>query len=278
MKYLITFKAVWAPALLFSNVGFGMQLKKSEFMKTILSRGRRKINRVIQPLITEHADKLLQSYHDSIDDFEYTPVADREQEYVGPLRRIPKKNWKMRPGDLKLQDPIPKANFRKPWFSEWDRNGRYVGDTGAREHLSPIEVLIELAKCLNNAASLRVSPSDRYVDLNTIGEHRSWIDPNAPTPKPFDLNGEYRLVGSEVGVPKDPQTWNIFSRHAYSDPYKKIAIGMCVNLNNNQGFSVLAPRYTEYGRVKKASAIAQELEEKCMQYPYTFLASTFIPS
>jgi hypothetical protein len=281
MKYLITLKAVWAPALLFSDVESAMHVAKYDFMKIILSRGHRKIARVIQPVITESADKLLQSYHDSIDDFEYTSIADRAKEYVGPLRRIPKKNWKARPGGLKLQDPTPKADFSKPWFYEWDKNGQYIGEEGARQNVSPIETLIQLSQCLNYAGSLTVSPSDRYIDLNRLAEPNSWITPETgSTPRRerrFDLEGEYRLMGTEVGVPDDPETWNIFSKHTYHGGYKKLALGMCVNLTNNQGFSVVTQRYTDAGRVKKASAIAQELEEKCKKHAYTFLASTFIP-
>ena len=126
-----------------------------------------------------------------------------------------------------------------------------------------------------------MSPSDRYVDMNTLGEQSSWIDPershSARAAKQFDVNGEYRLIGNKVGVPDDPQTWNIFSKSASDKLYKKNAIGMCVNLENNQGFSVLAQRYMENGRVKKASALAQELEEQCKKHPYTFLASIFVP-
>lgn len=280
MKYIRVTQVVCAMASILGDAALATSIEKSDFIKTILSRGRRKLALVIQPSITRSANERLQSYADETEeivreDHQITSIADETQEYIGPFRR---KKWKKRPGSLKT---IPKANFSKPFFYEWDSNGQYVGDDGARDHLSPIEVLIKLSECLNHAASLTVSPSDRYVDMNTLGEQCSWIDPKNShsdrAEKRFDVNGEYRLIGNEVGVPDDPQTWNIFSKSAYDGLYKKNAIGMCVNLKNNQGFSVLAPRYIENGRVKKASALAQELEEKCKKHPYTFLASIFVP-
>ena len=286
MKYICALQAVCATASVFGDAALAIHVEKADFMKTILSQGRHKLALLIQPAITRRGAKLLQSYKASLEgacadtreDPKVTPLAAESQEYSGPLRRRRKKNQKSLPGSLNSADKTPKANFGKPWFSEWNQSGQYVGGS---PRLSPIEVLIQLAHCLNHAAALSVSPSDRYVDLNASSKRQSWLDlevhSNAHAAKRFDVNGDYQLSGNKVGVPDNPEIWNIRSKRSYDEQGKKSAIGMCLDVTNNQGFAILVPRYTSAGHVKKASALARDLEKKCKKYPNAFLSSLFIP-
>ena len=281
MKDVRSLYIVCAMISLLSKEASAKRVDKSDFIKTILDKGRDKLVRVIQPTIARMALERLEAHEERTEhasDPESTSdvhnIADQRPQDVAPLRRVRKR--------MKMPKHVPRADFSQPWFSEWDENGQYVGKSGGKNRLSPIEMLIQLAHCLNSASSLVVSPSNRYIDLGDLSQANSWIDPEqnrrSSTNKPFDLQSDYRLVGDKIGVPDESETWNIVSNLSYNVQRNKNAVGMCVNLSKNQGFSVLTPRYTDKGRVKKASALARELEQACAKHPYTFLASIFVPT
>ncbi|PPE06925.1 hypothetical protein [Holospora curviuscula] len=291
------------------------QLKEGRnFMKFLLTSGTPLIGKILQPAVTLHGTRLLKKSHKSqrslskiepkrnstpsVSPIPTTPVAvsksstiltplrtpKKAPEYVGPFRNIPKKNWKRKSGSLGLHDPVPQELFyeleRAP-NEFWERYSKGVLRTVPE--FVPVEVLLGLGRCLNEAALLTFSPSGRTMKTSSI----DFVNPEFFAPqnsllfqtalRRFDVKGDYRVLGDNMNVPFNPLTWNIKAAILSDSVRKKRALGLCMQLRNNTAFTVMTPRYTEDGKVRRNSALVQDLEQKCSLYPYTFLSSLFIP-
>ena len=213
------------------------------------------------------------------------PIPAKDSEYIGPLRNIPKKNWKKKPGDIGLHDPVSQDLFfevENMPSQFWERSGR---ETVTIPGKAPIEILLGLGRCLNEAACLTLSPSGRTIDLDS----QVFVKPDFFAPQDyllfkgaarrFDVQGTYQLIGDNINAPFNPITWNIKVRDnpSWEIVKKKRAIGLCLQLRNNTAFTVMTPRYTQEGKVKRSGTLVQDLEQKCSRYPFTFLSSFFVP-
>ena len=298
---------------------------RMSFMKVLLTSGKSLIGKILQPAVTRHGTFLLNKHalsrttlhvetkphktepHETVPristpknlkkDFKapalkhpakrvsLTPIPAKAPEYIGPFRNIPKKNWKKTPGSIGLHDPVSQDLFSEIESAPggfWERSGTEVWTTAGK---APIEILLGLGRCLNEAASLTISPSGRTIDI----DNQVFVKPNFFAPQDrllfqraacrFDVKGDYRVIGDNINAPFNPLTWNIKVKEDPSSQIlkKKRAIGLCLQLRNNTAFTVMTPRYTNDGKVKRSGALVQDLEQKCSHYPFTFLSSFFVP-
>ncbi|WP_021826979.1 hypothetical protein [Holospora obtusa] len=281
-------------------------------MKVLLTSGKYMIGKILQPAISAHGEKVLKknapkSQKDTLGigvnprideeinfDSNFSKMSTKKnfsvhkaktfknvkekkaEHYVGPLRNIPKKNWKKKPGGIGLNDPVPQDLFfesqNAPWKA-WEISNN---------QLSPVEILLGLGRCLNEAASLTISPSGQHVNLDHFSFNSDFFENKSPllfkkSARRFDVQGDYNIRGKNINIPLDPFAWNIYSNLPVWLQKRKRALGLCLQLNNNTAFIIMTPRYTQEGKVKRSHAIVQDLEAKCASYPNTFLSSMFIP-
>ncbi|GAJ45965.1 hypothetical protein HE1_00283 [Holospora elegans E1] len=314
--------SIWFICLMMPAMGCGQSYLQysADFMESLLSSGKAMIGKILQPAVTRHGEDLLEKHSLASlkkDKLSISKIVQKiekedskesskkilmkkndlgskekatepykrkkeEKKYMGPLRNIPKKNWRKKPGSIGLHDPVSQELFSETQDPLWRSWESFDNRSELERTVAPVEILLGLGRCLNEAASLTLSPSGRNVDIDKVFFDSDFFSKESPflfkkAARRFETKGDYRMVGADINNPFNPMVWNIQSIVPVSVQKKKRALGLCLHLNNNTAFTVMTPRYTQEGRVRRNHAIVQDLEKQCSRYPYTFLSSMFVP-